>query len=57
MHEGKIDVKSKYNEGTEFIISLPVKIVSNNDNQDSKKDFTIQTNVEKIQIEFSDIYN
>ena len=56
MHEGKIDVKSKYNEGTEFIISLPVKIVSNDDNQDSKKDLTIQTNVEKIQIEFSDIY-
>lgn len=55
MHDGKIDVKSKYNEGTEFIISLPVKIVSNN--EDSKKDFTIQTNVEKIQIEFSDIYN
>lgn len=55
MHDGKIDVKSKYNEGTEFIISLPVKIVSNND--DSKKDFTIQTKVEKIQIEFSDIYS
>ncbi|MBB6715784.1 Cache 3/Cache 2 fusion domain-containing protein [Clostridium gasigenes] len=57
MHDGKIDVKSKYNEGTEFIISLPVKIVSNSNNEDSKKDFTIQTNVEKIQIEFSDIYN
>ena len=53
----KYDVKSKYDEGTEFIISLPVKIVSNTDNQKSKKDFTKQTNVEKIQIEFSDIYS
>lgn len=57
MHEGTIDVKSKYREGTEFIIRLPVKNVSNSDNQDYKKDFTIQTNVEKIQIEFSDIYS
>jgi len=57
MHEGTIDVKSKNNEGTEFIIKLPFNTVSNIDSQDSKKDFTIQTNVEKIQIEFSDIYS
>lgn len=57
LHEGTIDVKSIYNEGTEFVISLPVQIISDSDNQDSKKDFTIQTNVEKIQIEFSDIYS
>lgn len=54
MHKGKIDVKSKYGEGTEFIVSLPFRIVSNKVKQESKRDLT---NIEKIQIEFSDIYN
>jgi signal transduction histidine kinase len=57
MHEGTIDVKSTYTEGTEFIISLPFRSISNKDSKDSKKDYTAQTNVEKIQIEFSDIYS
>lgn len=54
MHKGKIDVKSKQGEGTEFIVSLPFRIVSNKVKQESKRDLT---NIEKIQIEFSDIYN
>ena len=57
MHGGTISVKSKYQEGTEFTISLPVKMVSDNGNQDSKTSLMDQTNIEKIQIEFSDIYN
>jgi len=57
MHGGTIKVKSEYQEGTEFIISLPVKLVSNNSDEDVKKDLTRQTNVGKIHIEFSDIYS
>ncbi|GIM29252.1 hypothetical protein CPJCM30710_19180 [Clostridium polyendosporum] len=57
MHGGKIDVKSIYQQGTEFIITLPVNLVSNNDSEIVKRDLTNETNVEKIQIEFSDIYN
>lgn len=56
MHEGTIGVKSKYQEGTEFTISLPVRMVDHNDNQNSKTGLMNQTNSEKIQIEFSDIY-
>lgn len=56
LHGGKIDVKSKYKEGTEFIINLPVNLLSNDDKQEQKRDLTNKTNVEKIQIEFSDIY-
>ena len=37
MHGGTINVKSKYQEGTEFTISLPVKLVSDNGNEDSKE--------------------
>lgn len=53
MHGGTINVKSVYQEGTEFIISLPVSLVDHNDN--SKIGLINQTNSEKIQIEFSDI--
>ncbi|MBZ9607596.1 Cache 3/Cache 2 fusion domain-containing protein [Clostridium estertheticum] len=56
MHGGIINVQSKYQEGTEFTISLPVNIVDGNDNPNSKIGLMNQTNSEKIQIEFSDIY-
>ncbi|MCY6484933.1 Cache 3/Cache 2 fusion domain-containing protein [Clostridium aestuarii] len=56
MHDGKISVKSEYGKGTEFIIELPVKIISD-DNADLTNKFTSQTNVQKTEIEFSDIYN
>ena len=56
MHGGIINVQSKYHEGTEFTIGLPVKLVDRNDNQNSKTGLMDRTNSEKIQIEFSDIY-
>ncbi|MEQ8155144.1 MAG: MASE3 domain-containing protein [Clostridiaceae bacterium] len=53
LHEGSIEVNSKIGEGSEFIIELPVKIV-----QRKTMDHAILYNskVEKINIEFSDIY-
>lgn len=55
MHCGSIEVKSKINQGSEFIIKLPVGFTSNDDkNQNSN--FASKSKVEKIHIEFSDIY-
>ncbi|WP_432666265.1 Cache 3/Cache 2 fusion domain-containing protein [Wukongibacter baidiensis] len=56
MHDGKISVKSKTNEGTEFIMELPVKCIDNDSETEKMNDFAQNGNVEKIQIEFSDIY-
>lgn len=56
MHGGSIGINSKLGEGSEFIIKLPVRtvneeiaIVSNAIKNDNK--------IEKVEIEFSDIYN
>ncbi|MCY6371297.1 PAS domain-containing sensor histidine kinase [Clostridium ganghwense] len=55
MHEGDIDVESEYEKGSKFIIKLPVKLVKDSTSNISSKN--IQANkVEKISIEFSDIY-
>lgn len=55
-HGGTISVSSLVGIGTEFIIELPVRVI------DEKKDtrekpVIYQTNIERIKIEFSDIYS
>ncbi|QXM07122.1 Cache 3/Cache 2 fusion domain-containing protein [Crassaminicella indica] len=57
MHDGNISAKSIYGKGTEFIVTLPVKFVPEEKNTTQKDDFSKRTNVEKIKIEFSDIYS
>ena len=54
MHKGKITVNSVEGEGTEFTILLPVEVVKD---EGHKKSILFETNIERINIEFSDIYN
>lgn len=55
MHGGKISVQSEYGKGTEFLIEIPIKTVPE-DSTTIKAESKQQSNVEKIQIEFADIY-
>lgn len=55
MHEGRISVKSEYGKGSEFIVELPVKTVQETDVEE-KEERKQDTFVEKINLEFSDIY-
>ncbi|WP_297420507.1 PAS domain-containing sensor histidine kinase [Clostridium sp.] len=54
MHGGKISVESVEGQGSEFIIELPAELVKNEEQEDK---VLFKTNVEKIEIEFSDIYS
>lgn len=53
LHEGSISVQSELGKGTEFIVELPDKTVENNY---IKKIEESRFDVERIHIEFSDIY-
>jgi PAS domain S-box-containing protein len=53
MHGGKIKVKSELGKGSEFILELPVRIVNE---IDERQDAVYENNIERVNIEFSDIY-
>lgn len=53
MHEGRIWVESKLNEGSKFIISIPKRTVTT---ENIKNANLTKSKVEKCSIEFSDIY-
>lgn len=55
IHKGKITVKSKVGAGTKFTIELPVTLTE--EKYDYKKDILNENKVERINIEFSDIYS
>ncbi|MHC1685008.1 MAG: ATP-binding protein [Clostridiaceae bacterium] len=55
LHNGEIDIKSEESKGTEFIITLPIKVIEN-ENIENKDFVEDNLNIEKINVEFSDIY-
>jgi PAS domain S-box-containing protein len=59
MQGGKIAVESKCGVGTKFYIKLPVKLVDDNNNEENVRLLNsnlCNNNVERISVEFSDIY-
>ncbi|QZY55376.1 PocR ligand-binding domain-containing protein [Crassaminicella profunda] len=59
MHGGKIIAKSEYGQGSEFIITLPVKKIPVHGDtiKNYDLDYSKATHTEIINIEFSDIYS
>jgi PAS domain S-box-containing protein len=56
MHDGKIYINKEVTEGSEFIIELPVKILDNT--KESNENHNVAQNyIERIKVEFSDIYS
>lgn len=56
MHGGNIGLSSEKGIGSEFIIKLPVHIIEDKSHGSNYK-MESQNNVERVSIEFSDIYN
>ena len=54
MHQGKICISSELGTGSEFVIELPVKIL---EQHNEEKGYMYENNIERINIEFSDIYS
>lgn len=57
MHGGNIDIISKWGKGSEFIIKLPNRRVQENKKRSSSNSYLESNKIERIKIEFSDIYN
>ena len=52
LHNGNIDVKSKLNEGTTFIITLPIRTVADEEEENLIGDSSLKY---MFEMEFSDI--
>ena len=57
MHGGTIAVKTELGKGSEFIIELPVKLCDENCKEEEIIDMVRKTQIQKCNIEFSDIYS
>ncbi|WP_330602804.1 MASE3 domain-containing protein [Anaerosolibacter carboniphilus] len=57
LHGGTIGVKSIYGQGSEFIIKLPAIFMNSENNEYDEIASTGEINIERINIEFSDIYS
>lgn len=58
LHNGTIGLVSEYGNGSEFIIEFPVNILPKNDKMISAdENLAKESNIDRINIEFSDIYD
>lgn len=55
VHDGEINLESNYGEGSEFNITLPIKVADEEQVKEYHTELT--SNIEKLNIEFSDIYS
>lgn len=54
-HKGSIELKSKEDHGSEFIIKLPIEVLSDSESNKNKC-LNTRSKVEFLEVEFSDIY-
>jgi len=57
LHGGKISVFSEYGKGTEFVVELPVKVITEEKDMHRVTEDETEDRIERIHIEFSDIYS
>jgi PAS domain S-box-containing protein len=57
LHKGTIGIVSECGKGTEFIIELPANVLPENENTILDEDLAKENNIQRIHIEFSDIYD
>ncbi|EYE88524.1 hypothetical protein Q428_07550 [Fervidicella metallireducens AeB] len=55
MHDGRVSVQSKYGQGSQFTIKIPIKLALY-DSEINMAEYNSQANIERTHIEFSDIY-
>ncbi|MDF2615030.1 MAG: tmoS1 [Clostridia bacterium] len=56
LHNGSISVRSQFGQGSEFIIILPAVTIHKESPPVDSSVYTAQTKIDRINIEFSDIY-
>jgi two-component system sensor histidine kinase/response regulator len=56
MHDGTIRVDSEYKKGSEFVVEIPIRKMSNNQISENGPNNILNNVISKIDVEFSDIY-